>query len=129
MAHRGFLSAIYSDNALTFRAASRDLKVLYRVLRDIYGRDISVRKFCTKNHITWKFTAEHAPCRGGFRKLLIRTVMNCLRKTLGKKSFSFEQLTTILSEVEAVVNFRPLTYFSSYAADKEVLTASHVFMR
>lgn len=120
VSRRGLPSVIYSDNALAFHAASRDLKVMYRALRDFQVQD-----FCSTNHITWKFIAERSPWWGGFWERMIRTVKSCLRKILGKGCFDFEQLVTILAEVENVVNSRPLTYLSADATDPAVLTPSH----
>ncbi|XP_035222974.1 uncharacterized protein LOC118195758 [Stegodyphus dumicola] len=45
-------------------------------------------------------------------KRLIRSVKNLLLRTLGRSSLNFEDLSTILCEVEAVMNDRPLTYIS-----------------
>ena len=66
-----------------------------------------------------------APWWGGFFERLVKQVKSCLRKTLGRSKLSFDELTTILVEVEAVLNSRPLTYL--YSDDvEEPLTPSHL---
>lgn len=40
---------------------------------------------------------------------MVRTVKTSLRKVLGRARVNYEELETILQEVEAVVNSRPLT--------------------
>ena len=55
----------------------------------------------------------------------MKQVKSCLKKTLGRQKLSFDELTTILVEVEAVLNSRPLTYL--YSDDvEEPLTPSHL---
>lgn len=61
--------------------------------------------------------------RGGER--LVRSVKNCLKKVLGKASLNFEEMTTILTEVEAVLNSRPLSYIHNDADEPQPLTPSH----
>lgn len=94
----------------------KDLKVMYRMLRNFQVQD-----FCSTKQIAWKFIAWW----GGFWERMIRAVKSCLRKTLGKGFFDFEQLTTILTEAENVVNSRPLSYLPSEATEPVVLTPSH----
>lgn len=48
-----------------------------------------------------------------------------LKKVLGNSYCTYEELATILTEVEAVVNSRPLTYVSAEATEVEPLTPSH----
>ena len=43
----------------------------------------------------------------------MKQLKSCLKKTLGRSKLSFDELTTILVEVEAVLNSRPLTYLYS----------------
>ena len=47
---------------------------------------------------------------GGFWERLVRSVKNCIRKTVGRSILNFEELRTLLIEVEATLNNRLLTY-------------------
>ncbi|XP_042146100.1 uncharacterized protein LOC121835717 [Ixodes scapularis] len=62
---------------------------------------------------------------GGFWERLVRSVKVSLRKVLGRSSLNFEELTTVLTEVEAVVNSRPVTFISTDAKEREALTPAH----
>ena len=54
-----------------------------------------------------------SPWWGGFYERLVRSVKLTLRKTLGKSFLTFEELQTILCEIEYLINCRPLVYTSS----------------
>ena len=47
---------------------------------------------------------------GGFWKRMVQDIKRSLRNTIGHANLSSEELTTILVEVEGVINARLLTY-------------------
>ena len=53
---------------------------------------------------------EKAPWWGGFWERLVQSVKRCLKKTIGRTTLRNDELSTILVEVEAVINSIPLTY-------------------
>lgn len=55
----------------------------------------------------------------------MRSVKTCLKRVLGKASLNFEELTTVLTEVEAVLNSRPLSYVYTDALKPQPLTPAH----
>jgi hypothetical protein len=55
----------------------------------------------------------------------VRNVKVCLRKVLGSARLTFDELRTILAEIETTINCRPLTYQYDEPGE-DVLTPSHL---
>lgn len=64
---------------------------------------------------------------GGVFERLIKSVKRCLRKMIGQAKLTYDELSTAVIEVEAIINSRPLTYVSSDDLD-EPLTPSHLLV-
>ena len=56
---------------------------------------------------------------------MVRTVKRSLRKDLGSARVSYEELQTLLTEIECTINSQPLTFVSSEDVE-EPLTLSHL---
>ncbi|XP_064470123.1 uncharacterized protein LOC135384870 [Ornithodoros turicata] len=123
ISRRGTPSIIYSDNALAFKKASRDIQDLWRIMRSTESQD-----FMSARRINWRFIVERAAWWGGMWERLIRTVKSCLRRILGRQCLTFEEMETLLHEVEAVVNSRPLTFLHSTPDEPAALTPAHLLI-
>lgn len=67
---------------------------------------------------------ERATWFGGLFERMIGTVKRCLKKVLGNAKLNYEELVTVLTEIECTLNTRPLTY--QYDDLVEALTPSHL---
>ncbi|XP_035228186.1 uncharacterized protein LOC118200343 [Stegodyphus dumicola] len=116
---RGRCKVIYSDNAKNFRSTCEIIKGFKRI-----KADPSVSDFLTSKEVTWKFIPERSPLWGGFWERLMRNIKEPLKKILGRALLTFEELSTILTELECVLNNRPLTYESNELGEPRPLTPS-----
>ena len=66
-----------------------------------------------------------SPWMGRHFKRLMRTIKTSLSAAIARKLYNQEEFTTIVKEVESIVNMRPLTYQSNDARD-QLLTPSHL---
>ena len=98
---RGLPVTFMSDNAKTFRSSSKEVRQI--------SRSFEVNKYLTNNRITWRFIVERAPWWGGFWERMVQGVKRCLRRTIGHSNLNLDQLSTLLVEIEAILNARPLT--------------------
>ena len=107
-----------SDNASTYLASAETLQELFQSpsLKEVFGRQ----------GIDWRFIPKRAPWYGGFWERLIGLTKRAFRKTLGRASVTLIELQTLVVEIEATLNDRPITYVSSEIGDEEPLTPSHL---
>ncbi|GFV60182.1 integrase catalytic domain-containing protein [Trichonephila clavipes] len=102
---------------LSFKSASKDLIYFAKILKNTVFKD-----FISSRGITWKFIVERAPWLGGIYERLVKSVKDPLRKILGIAFLTFEELATILVEIEYIVNSRPLTYVTDDFSEPNPLT-------
>ncbi|GFY71949.1 integrase catalytic domain-containing protein [Trichonephila inaurata madagascariensis] len=67
-------------------------------------KDIEFQNFVADKGIHWKLIVERALWWGVFYERLVKAIENHLRKIPGKALLTFEELSTILSEVQVIVN-------------------------
>ena len=120
-ARRGTPSLIISDNAPNFRLGN---SVINRIWKHIV-RDNDVQSYVANGGIQWKFITDYAPWKGGFYERLVGLTKRSLRKSLGKSKLSNKELITIITEIEAIINSRPLTYVDADINSGYALTPSH----
>ena len=129
---RGICSTIWSDNAKTFKAASNEVKKMYKnskveckILSSSLDAD-SIKAEMSARGIQWKFITEQSPWRGGWWERMVRAVKEPLRKILGKALLTYSELNTLLIEIEGVINSRPLTAVSDDPRDPVPITPAHL---
>lgn len=112
----GIPRVVYSDNAKTFVSGGN-------VLSDIFVSSQFQAKF-KPYHIQFKTIPIYSPWYGATWERLIKTVKSCIYKTIGRSKLKYFAFLTLISDVEAVMNNRPLTYRSSDNSI-EVITPNH----
>lgn len=123
VARRGLCSIVYSDNALTFKAADAELKKVWKMINHP-----DVKNYYASNGIQWRYIIEKGAWWGGFYERLVRSVKVALRKILGRTSLSFDEMQTVLIEVESIVNRRPITYVYDSPHELQPLTPANFLL-
>ena len=99
---RGLPATLLSDSAKTFNSASREVKKLFRSPK--------LFEYLATRKVDWQFIVALSPWMGGAWERLIRSAKRCLIKIIGRASLSYFELNTISTELDGIINCRPLTY-------------------
>lgn len=120
-ARRGLPTDIYSDNAKTFVGADGALtREFNRMLEEI-----TIPNKLAEIGIQWHFIPPRSPHFGGVWEAGIKAMKKHLYRVLGMIVLTFEELTTVLTSIEACLNSRPLTPLTEDIDDLTALTPGH----
>ena len=85
----------------------------------------SSKETLSRRGCDWVFIPKRASWYGSHWESLIGLTKNALKKVFGRAQITLSELQTIIVEIEAVLNDRPLTYVSTDIDEEEALTPSH----
>ena len=123
VSRRGKPKEIFSDNGTNFTGAERELREALERLDKAKIYD-SLRS----NDVQWSFNPPEASHQGGIWERIIRSVRKILGALLKEQLVNDETLSTLLCEVERILNDRPLTSLSDHPDDPEPLTPSKLLL-
>lgn len=123
-ARRGRCANIYSDNGLNFVGANNELTKIIENLK-LNCTDDTLRQWLIDNRIVWHFNPPYSPHTGGIWESAVKSLKHHLVRVIGTEIFNYEQLHTLTTEIEAILNSRPLTPLSPDPNDLQALTPSH----
>ena len=128
VSRRGLPKHIWSDNGSNFRGAKKDLEDLYQLL-DKTDMTASLRSFFLDTQTEWHTIPERAPHFGGLWEAAVKSAKYHLKRVVGEQKLTFDELYTVVTQVEACLNSRPLPEQQSHSPDGvQPLTPGHLLI-
>jgi len=115
MSRRGRCSKMYSDNGTNFVGAQKELNAAISKSIPELARD----------GIEWHFYPPSAPHFGGLWESAVKNAKTYLTKMMGETKLTLGELTTLLCQIEACMNSRPISPLSNDPSDLQALTPAH----
>lgn len=124
ISRRGLCANLYSDNGTNFIGANNELKRMYQGLK-IAISNSSVQNYLLDNQIQWHFIPSRSPTFGGLWERAVRSIKSHLKRVLINTTLTYESFYTVLTQIEAILNSRPLCPLSEDPNDLTPLTPAH----
>ncbi|XP_025997421.1 uncharacterized protein LOC113005763 [Solenopsis invicta] len=123
-ARRGIPEHIYSDKGTNFVGANNKLKEVYVLINSEEHKTL-VNQFANQHRIKWHFIPPLAPHFGGMWESTVKSFKHHFKRVIGDSLFTYEELETFTTEVEGILNSRPITSISTDPNDLLVLSPAH----
>jgi len=123
-ARRGPIKEMHSDCGTNFVGASRSMDPLHEFTHSQIFQD-NIHRHLTKHNITWHFNPPASPHFGGLWEAGVKSTKSLILRSIGIHKLTSEEFLTLLTQVEATLNSRPLCALSNDPDDFEALTPSH----
>ncbi|XP_015120969.1 uncharacterized protein LOC107043832 [Diachasma alloeum] len=122
VARRGLCKNLFSDCATNFLAADKELKKLFSMASKESDK---LAQLLLSDGTRWSFNPPGAPHFGRKWKAAVKSVKFHLKRTISDARLTYEELTTLLAQIEAVLNSQPLEPLSEDPDDVSTLTPGH----
>ncbi|XP_065094594.1 uncharacterized protein LOC135715104 [Ochlerotatus camptorhynchus] len=128
VARRGRPELILCDNASNFVGAQRELRELHRMFRQQQFQE-KVSMEAAQDSIEFKFIPARSPNFGGLWEAAVKSLKGHMRRVIGNRMLKYDELHTVVTQIEACLNSRPLTPLSNDSGDLEALTPGHFLIQ
>lgn len=122
VSRRGKPRYMFSDNGKNFVGAAANLKELGKFL---LTNNVALSETFSAEGTDWQFIPAYFPHFGGLWEAGVKSVKYHMKRLIGNIALTFEQMYTFLTQIEAILNSRPLTPISTDPNDLDVLTPGH----
>ena len=122
ISRRGPCLNLFSDQGTNFVGADAELRLMHSAGSDFYR---STERSLSRGGTSWHFNPPVAPHFGGIWEAAMKSVKYHLKRVVGETILTYEEFSTLLCQVEACMNCRPLTPLSDDATESLVLTPAH----
>ncbi|XP_011311720.1 uncharacterized protein [Fopius arisanus] len=119
---RGIPEVMYSDNATTFDGAATVLNNLYHQQS---RENQQIQAALATNGTHWVFSPPRAPHFGGKWEAAVKSAKHHLKRVLGPSTLTYDELNSVVIQIEACLNSRPITPMSDDPEDLQALTPGH----
>ncbi|KAL0839938.1 hypothetical protein ABMA28_016553 [Loxostege sticticalis] len=126
ISRRGPVSCLYSDNGTNFVGAKAQLDEIFKILIDSEFQS-ALKQELSARRIEWKMIPPRSPHFGGIWEGNIKSLKTHLHRVIGSQLLTYEELLTVLVQIECIMNSRPLTVVSSDPSP-EIITPAHFLM-
>lgn len=120
---RGMCSHFYSDNGTTFVGANKEIQI--QMKNTIKQSEADASKKLVLDGIQWHFIPPASPHFGGLWEAGVKSAKYHLKRVIGDTTLTFEEFSTLLTQIEACLNSRPLTAIDNDIDDTTILTPGH----
>lgn len=117
---RGRCERMYSDNGTSFVGAEKEIRKAYAAWKN----DETMNHLARKG-TEWSFMTPAAPHQGGIYEAAVKSMKHHLKRIVGIKKLPYEQFMTLLIQIEAILNSRPIHPLSDDPEDIQALTPGH----
>ncbi|XP_039309960.1 uncharacterized protein LOC120358767 [Solenopsis invicta] len=128
ISRRGKCDSITSDNGRNFIEASNAFRSMREYLLHP-THQIKIIDFAATQGITWKFIPPYSSHMGGLWESNVKSVKTHIKTVINNTLLSFEDLYTVLTQIEAILNSRPLSPLSNAPDELDMLTPGHFLIR
>ena len=125
---RGLPKHVYSDNGGCFKSAKRQLNEFYKWMENSETTQ-QVKAFFLDQQTTWHHIPERAPHFGGLWESAVKSAKHHLKRVIGEQSLTYEEMATVIIQIEACLNSRPLWEQNCHSIDGiQPLTPAHLLI-
>ena len=124
ISRRGLPVKIFCDNGSNFKGASNKLNELYKLFSNKSNCD-QISDYCANKGVTFSFIPSYSPVFGALWEAAVKSCKFHFKRIMKDSLFTYEEFYTIISQVEAILNSRPLTPMTRDPTDFTYLTPGH----
>ncbi|XP_050312840.1 uncharacterized protein LOC126747925 [Anthonomus grandis grandis] len=116
---RGISANIYSDHGSNFVRAKNEISNF------LFKNQNALKSEFSQENIQFHFIPPHSPHFGGIWEAGVKSSKYHIKRVLNQTPLTFEEFSTVLTQIEACLNSRPLYLYSEDPNDPQPITPGH----